>query len=168
MSLYDRVLGIPFVYTRIRPLIVGGVDMSPSYRNLDVGPDDVVVDVGCGPGEALKYLSSFRALHGFDTDPRAIAFARKLAADRPGVTFEARELVADDLATLQPTRVMMNGLLHHLDDGQAVFCRCARARRRSGASPPRTSFTCRASTSAIFWPPSIAVSTCARWRATAR
>ncbi|HEX3696188.1 MAG TPA: class I SAM-dependent methyltransferase [Polyangia bacterium] len=128
MSLYDRVLGIPFVYTRIRPLIVGGVDMSPSYRNLDVGPDDVVVDVGCGPGEALKYLSRFRALHGFDTDPRAIAFARKLAAGRPDVSFEARELVADDLTALQPTRVMMNGLLHHLDDTQAVslLSMCAR------------------------------------------
>jgi SAM-dependent methyltransferase len=128
MSFYDRVLGIPFVYTRIRPLVVGGVDMTPSYVNLDVQPDDVVVDVGCGPGEALKYLDRFRALHGFDTDETAISFARKLAADRPNVTFEARALTAGDLAAINPTRVMMNGLLHHLDDGQAVelLAMCAR------------------------------------------
>jgi SAM-dependent methyltransferase len=128
MSLYDRVLGIPFVYTRIRPLVVGGVDMMPSYLNLDVQADDVVVDVGCGPGEALKYLKRFRSLHGFDTDATAISFARKLAGNRADVTFEARALTATDLDTIKPTRVMMNGLLHHLDDAQAValLTMCAR------------------------------------------
>jgi hypothetical protein len=30
MSFYQCVLGIPFVYTRIRPLVVGGVDMTRS------------------------------------------------------------------------------------------------------------------------------------------
>ena len=120
MSLYDRVLAIPFVYTRIRPLVVGGVDMLPSYLNLDVQADDVVLDVGCGPGEALKYLKRFRALHGFDTDANAISFARKLAGNRSDVTFEARAVTASDVEALQPTRVMMNGLLHHLDDAQAI------------------------------------------------
>jgi SAM-dependent methyltransferase len=120
MSLYQRVLGLPFVYTKIRPLIVGGVDQTPSYRNLAVGKDDVVVDIGCGPGEALHYLSDFRALHGFDTDPIAISYARKLAAGRDNVTFEAREVTADDVRAIQPTRVLMNGLLHHLSDEQAI------------------------------------------------
>jgi SAM-dependent methyltransferase len=128
MSLYDRVLGIPFVYNHVRPLVVGGIDMSASFANLEVGPDDVVVDIGCGTGEALKHLTRFRALHGFDTDATAIAFARKLAAGRADVAFEARAVTATDLAALAPTRVMMNGLLHHLDDGQAVdlLAMCAR------------------------------------------
>jgi SAM-dependent methyltransferase len=120
MSIYQRVLGLPFIYTKIRPLVVGGVDQRPSYRNLAVGKDDVVLDIGCGPGEALHYLSEFRALHGFDTDPIAISYARKLAAGRANVTFEAREVTADDVRAIQPTRVLMNGLLHHLDDEQAV------------------------------------------------
>jgi SAM-dependent methyltransferase len=120
LSLYDRVLGLPFVYTRIRPLVVGGVDMSASYENLSVGPDDVVVDVGCGPGEALKYLRAFRSLHGFDTDPVAISFARKVSAGRSNVTFEDRAVTAEDLGRIAPTRVMMNGLLHHLSDAEAV------------------------------------------------
>jgi SAM-dependent methyltransferase len=120
MSLYDRVLGIPFVYTRIRPIVVGGIDMGPSYTNLDVQADDVVVDVGCGPGEALKYLKRFRSLHGFDTDAIAISFARKMAGERQDVTFEARAVTADDLQRIRPARVMMNGLLHHLDDVEAV------------------------------------------------
>jgi SAM-dependent methyltransferase len=120
MSLYDRVLGIPFVYTRVRPLVAGGIDMTPSFSNLEVQPDDVIVDIGCGAGEALKHLTQFRALHGFDTDPRAIAFARKLAVGRANVTFEARAVTAVDLDTIKPTRVMINGLLHHLDDEQAI------------------------------------------------
>jgi SAM-dependent methyltransferase len=120
MSLYDRVLGLPFVYTRIRPLVVGGVDMTPSYENLDVQPGDVVVDVGCGPGEALRHLKAFKSLHGFDTDARAITFARKLAAGRSDVTFDARAVTAADLARFAPTRIMMNGLLHHLSDHEAL------------------------------------------------
>ena len=124
------VLAIPFVYTRIRPLVVGGVDMLPSYLNLDVQADDVVLDVGCGPGEALKYLKRFRALHGFDTDANAISFARKVAGNRTDVTFEARAVTAGDVEAIQPTRVMMNGLLHHLDDAQAIEL------RRRGAGLP--------------------------------
>src|SRR6266851_3822 len=113
MSLYDRVLGIPFVYTRIRPLVVGGVDMTPSFSNLEVQSDDVVIDIGCGAGEALKHLTQFRALYGFDTDPTAVAFARKLASRRANVTFEARAVTAADMNAIKPTRIMMNGLLHH-------------------------------------------------------
>jgi SAM-dependent methyltransferase len=134
MSFYQRVLGIPFVYTRIRPLVVGGVDMTRSYRNLEVTANDVILDVGCGPGEALKYLWEFRALHGFDTDPAAVAVAQKLAAGRADVHFQARRLSESDLDAIKPTRVMMNGLLHHLDDREAVdllrMCaRCPSVRR---------------------------------------
>lgn len=128
ISLYTRLLSIPFVYTRIRPIVVGGVDMTPSYENLASTAEDVVVDIGCGPGEALKYLRQFRALYGFDTDPVAISFARKLAGDRKNVRFEARVVTAADLESIKPTRVMMNGLLHHLSDGAAVdlLSLCAR------------------------------------------
>jgi SAM-dependent methyltransferase len=120
MSIYQKVLGHPIVYERIRPFIVGGVEMSPAYRNLEAGPEDVIVDVGCGTGDALEYLTSFRAYHGFDNDPVAIDYARRRAANRANVTYEARILEAVDLARIQPTRIMMAGLLHHLPDEQAV------------------------------------------------
>src|ERR1044071_7366256 len=103
MSLYQRALGIPFVYNTIRPLVVGGVDMTPSYENLAAGEEDVVLDIGCGPGVSLTYLKAFRSLHGFDTDPVAIAFARKMAAGRENVTFEARAVTSADLEAIRPT-----------------------------------------------------------------
>lgn len=114
------MLGHPFVYNRVRPWIVGGVDMSPVYASLEAGPDDVIVDVGCGTGDALHYLPDFKSYYGFDLDPVAIDFARKEAAGRPGVTYEARVVVEDDLESIQPSLVILAGLLHHLDEDSAI------------------------------------------------
>lgn len=119
MSIYQRIMGHPFVYNKIRPLVVG-IDMSPVYRQLGASGDDVVVDIGCGTGDALNYLTEFRAYHGFDTDETAIAFARQRAPGRANVMFTAGLLTAADLARIQPTRLVMYGLLHHLADEEAI------------------------------------------------
>jgi SAM-dependent methyltransferase len=119
VGLYDRIVGTPFVYDHIRPLVVGGIDMAPVYGRLDTGGDAVVLDVGCGTGDALRYLTAFRAYHGFDVDERAIAAARAHAGERAGVRFEARMLTEDDVHTIAPTHVVLAGLLHHLDDAAA-------------------------------------------------
>jgi SAM-dependent methyltransferase len=118
--LYRGLLARPFVYDRLRPWAIGGLDMSPVYESLGVRADDVVVDVGCGTGDALRYLPSFRAYHGFDLDEAAIAVARGRAAGRPTVSFEARALTEADLASARPSLVVLAGLLHHLDDAQAI------------------------------------------------
>jgi SAM-dependent methyltransferase len=121
MSLYQRLLGNPFVYNYVRPFVVGGVDNSASYRALSAGPDDVVLDVGCGTGDALNYLGDLRGYHGFDTDPIAIDFARKRAAERGGkFEFECGLVDASVVSKVAPTRVMLCGLLHHLSDDQAL------------------------------------------------
>ncbi|MBS1150442.1 MAG: hypothetical protein H6Q89_2140 [Myxococcaceae bacterium] len=119
-AVYQRVMGHPFVYEVVRPFVVGGVDNSPVWRVLDVGPDDVVVDVGCGTGDALNHLTQFRSFHGFDTDPIALRAAHKRAAGRERVHFEERRLEAADLERLRPARVMLSGLLHHLSDSDVL------------------------------------------------
>jgi len=120
MSLYRRIVGHPIVYEYVRPLAVGGIDMSPAYQRLGAGPDAVIVDVGCGTGDALKHLDAFTSYLGFDTDPGAIEYARARYATRPNVRFECRECTQDDLVRLAPTHVSMIGLLHHLPDDAAV------------------------------------------------
>jgi len=81
VSFYQRILSLPFVFNRIRPLLAGGIDWKPLYEALDAGPDSVVLDVGCGMGIAHQYLRSFREYYGFDTDPVAIKLAQQLPFD---------------------------------------------------------------------------------------
>lgn len=50
-----------------------------------------VLEVGCGDGVVTDLMSQHAAyVHGFDVNPRAVAFARMIV-ERPNVSFEVRE-----------------------------------------------------------------------------
>jgi SAM-dependent methyltransferase len=115
-SLYQKILGHPFVYEQIRPRVVGGIDMRGLYEMLGPEGSKVVLDVGCGTGDALNYLDDFEQYFGVDNDPVAIEAATKKFGSRKGVKFECRTLRASDVAELSPTGVVLSGLLHHLTD----------------------------------------------------
>jgi len=120
MSIYQRILGRPAVYDTIRPWVVGGIDMAPLFSRLECTAEDVVIDVGCGTGIALEHLRFFRRYHGFDVDASALAVARTRAASHGHVFFHACAPTREDFARVRPTRVILAGLLHHLDDGEAM------------------------------------------------
>lgn len=130
-NLYQRLLGNPFVYNRVRPLAVGGLDMSPFYRRVQARADSVVLDVGCGTGDALRYLERYQTYFGIDTDPVAIGFAQQQYGARPQVSFDCRLCDDDDVRRLQPTEVLLCGVLHHLPDD------AAKGLLRLAASSPR-------------------------------
>lgn len=118
-GLHQAILGTPFVYDHVRPRVVGGIDMSSVYRRLEGEASRRVLDVGCGTGDALRYLAPAEAYLGVDTDARAIAVARARHGQKPGVRFDARELSPADVRDLDPTGVVLAGVLHHLDNGTA-------------------------------------------------
>jgi len=120
MNLYQRVLGTAFVYNHVRPLVVGGIDMSPFYDRVQSSQSDVILDVGCGTGDALRYLTGFSSYRGIDTDDVAIRFASKAYGDRPGVSFSCQMCTTDDVARIQPSHVLLCGLLHHVSDDDAL------------------------------------------------
>jgi SAM-dependent methyltransferase len=112
-------LGIPWVFQKARFCFLGGFDFAPAYQRLEVTPEDVVLDVGCGMGDAMRHLNAFRAYHGFDTDCRAIeAFRNKYSDTR--VKLYNRECTRYDIKALAPTKCVLIGVLHHLDDQAAV------------------------------------------------
>jgi SAM-dependent methyltransferase len=120
MAVLDRVLGTPWVYEYIRPLATGGLDYSRAYGRLRCDEHSVVLDLGCGTGDALRYLAAFESYFGIDTDERATRYAAQRWRGRQNVRFESKLCTADDVRTIAPTHVAMIGLLHHLDDDQAV------------------------------------------------
>jgi SAM-dependent methyltransferase len=108
------------VYDTIRPLVVGGIDYSRMYASLGVGADSVVLDLGCGTGNALEYLGSFARYVGIDTDEVAIRAASARYAKRDNVAFSAKFCTREDIESIRPTHVVLAGVLHHLDDADAV------------------------------------------------
>jgi SAM-dependent methyltransferase len=119
VSLYQKILGIPFVYDRVRPWVLGGIDLTRLYELLEIGPNDALLDIGCGTGDALKYVSGFARYLGIDTDPVAIASAQSRFGSVANVEFACKMCTVSDIQAFKPTCVVMAGLLHHLSDESA-------------------------------------------------
>ena len=79
-----------------------------------------MLDVGCGTGVALTYLKSFARYEGIDTDEVAIEFAKKAHGEKPGVSFKCQMCRTEDVAEIQPSQVLLCGLLHHLTDEEVL------------------------------------------------
>ncbi len=117
-SLYQRVLGHPFVYNQVRPRVLGGIDMSPLYERLR-GTRHTILDVGCGTGDALRYLEDFDEYVGYDTDPVAVDYMRQTYGSRPRVRIEHGLVTTREVKEIAPTAAILAGVLHHVPDDYA-------------------------------------------------
>jgi SAM-dependent methyltransferase len=118
MSLYQYIMGRPWVYDRLRPMVIGGFNYSAVYAWLQCTEEDIVLDVGCGTGHAMEFLDKFKAYHGFDIDSLALDAFRLKYPDRK-IELYAHILSREDVQRLRPNKVVAIGLLHHLTDGEA-------------------------------------------------
>lgn len=109
-----RFLGVSFIYERFRPWFLGYHDLSNLYQFLNCQKTDIILDIGCGRGAAFKFLSAFESYHGFDVDTTALDRLRKQFTE-PNIHCHLGEIQASDLSKIQPTKVLMMGLLHHLE-----------------------------------------------------
>lgn len=87
-------------------------------------PGQKILDIGCGPGVTLDNLPAGTRYVGFDISEEYIAHAREKFRGDPDKIFVVG--VAEDFLEKLPEEmrdadlVIMNGLLHHLDDDQAT------------------------------------------------
>jgi SAM-dependent methyltransferase len=106
-------------------------------KYLVLRPGSRVIDVGCGPGFIVDYLPAGIEYFGFDVDERYIAYAKRHFADKG--SFQCRPFDDAAASAVGPADiVMMNGVIHHLDEVTAIAV--LRAIRKA-LNPSGTLFT---------------------------
>ena len=60
---WNWFFGLPWVFQRLRRWVLGGFSFAPAYHLLEVGNGDMVLDVGCGMGDAMQHLGDFQEYH---------------------------------------------------------------------------------------------------------
>jgi len=139
LGLLSRIMGVPWVYERLRIALLGGGPAGDVFSWLGDTREDVLIDIGCGTGMVMDRLGSFAEYHGFDVDVRALRRFRRRAL--PGnVHLHNAEVTAADLDRIQPTKAILIGLLHHLPDTKAgellsMLAHCPTLRRAITLDP---------------------------------
>lgn len=127
------ILTRPWVYLAFKRLI--GSARSGRFVSTHFwmpSPGQKVVDIGCGPGHAARLLPDDVDYVGFDISPDYVEHAKSLHAGNPRRSFlvGTAEHFIQDLpeAMREADLVIINGVLHHLEDEEAVTAlRLARA-----------------------------------------
>ncbi|HEX8235077.1 MAG TPA: class I SAM-dependent methyltransferase [Abditibacteriaceae bacterium] len=111
------VLSLPAAYRAFRTLVSGNL---PHFvrEYIPAKAGDRVLDIGCGPGDILMFLPDVHYV-GFDSEPTYIQAAQRRYGKR-GEFFCERV----SRSTLEEHGafdiVLAIGVVHHLDDGEAV------------------------------------------------
>ncbi len=109
----DRFLAVPWVYDKLRPLVAGGIDFQSLAAFCQADRHDRIFDFGCGTGQLLPLLR-FSAYVGVDLDGSALRRASRHTAHN--VRFAEGDDWDEIYRDLNPTLVLMIGVVHHLSD----------------------------------------------------
>lgn len=113
------ILGIPKIYNGLQR-IVGAMRAREIVIREYLQPrsDDMILDIGCGTGYVINYLPNCRYV-GFDINAVYINYAKKKYGLRG--KFQCKYATKELLKGYGVFDcVMMNGLMHHLDDSESV------------------------------------------------
>jgi SAM-dependent methyltransferase len=120
-----RIFTLSWAYTLFQNLVgatKGAKWVSDHFWRVQDGQK--VVDIGCGPANTVHILPAGVRYVGFDVSEKYIGHAREKFSGDPNKIFLVG--VAEDFVTDLPPQmqgadlVIMNGLLHHLDDDEAL------------------------------------------------
>ncbi len=102
--------------------------LAATIRALDCGPDDAVLDLGCGPGNLLEKLRGVRIV-GVDISANLLDQARRRVARRAHVELLAADAQALPLAPSSFDRLVCSELLEHVLDPSRVIAEIHRVCR---------------------------------------
>jgi SAM-dependent methyltransferase len=115
---FRPILNLPWAYQ-----MWGGIVGADEYRktlakeHIRARQSDRILDVGCGPGSMVPYLPSSEYV-GFDANPDYIEQARRCF---PEVHFTCDRVNESNLPQSEHFDIVIAlGILHHLDDAEAV------------------------------------------------
>jgi SAM-dependent methyltransferase len=114
-----RLLGIPALYSAFSGFVGGDARGKYARQYIRATPGARILDIGCGPADILEHLPAGVDYTGFDTSLQYIESAKGRFGER------GRFLCAEVGARIEDLGrdfdiVLANGVLHHLDDGDAI------------------------------------------------
>jgi len=122
---FKRVLSFPWAYVFFQNLVGSHKGNKWIAENIwCVSPGQKIIDIGCGPGTVLDYLPQDIEYVGFDISEPYIDNARRKYRCKHNVFFFVSS-VSNILENHNPLLndadiVLCNGLLHHLNDAEAL------------------------------------------------
>ena len=117
-----RWLKVPFLYNLFQGVVGGNALRRRIIQNhARARPGDKVIDIGCGPAQALQSLPDVEYL-GLDINPDYIAFAMRTYGDKGTFVVGDTRSLRGDSRFKDADIVIAIAVLHHLDDEEAADC----------------------------------------------
>jgi SAM-dependent methyltransferase len=113
-----RLLDFPSVYSRFADCIGGDARSVYAREYVSPAPGQRIIDIGCGPADIVAELPDSVEYVGIDMNPQYIESARTRFGHR--ATFHCHSISPFGASPARFDIAMANGVLHHLDDAQAL------------------------------------------------
>ncbi|HET6329965.1 MAG TPA: class I SAM-dependent methyltransferase [Holophagaceae bacterium] len=116
-----RFLSRPWLYKAFKKVVVSEKQMERFVAQaIQPEANSRILDIGCGPADIVAFLPSSCAYIGFDANPDYIEDAKRAHPQRKDAFScqMVKEATLVDPGTWDI--VMANGVIHHLDDGEAL------------------------------------------------
>lgn len=118
----QRLLNFPRLYDLFQDAIGGNALRRKFIRNhVRAKTGDRVIDIGCGPAQVLPWLPPVEYL-GLDVSSACIASAQRTHAGKGTFVIGDTRSLWDDPRFREADIVIGLGILHHLDDDEALHC----------------------------------------------
>jgi SAM-dependent methyltransferase len=131
-AFFDRCAATGFPEPHGRPARLLAYRLRLIRGHARLGPEDTVLDLGCGTGHHLVGLAPRRGL-GIDLSPGMIALARRSAGGQTQLSFQVDDATRlDGVASASVDVALCIGVLEHIVDKAAVLASAHRVLRPGG------------------------------------